>query len=52
MKLDEFVNGDVFETKLYKLRRKDIVRFAGYFDPQYMHLDEIDMVRILLLEQE
>jgi acyl dehydratase len=40
MKLDEFIIGDVFETKSYKLTKEDIVRFAGEFDPQYMHLDE------------
>lgn len=40
MKLDEFTIGDVFETKSYKLTKEDIVRFAGDFDPQYMHLDE------------
>ena len=40
MKLDEFTIGDVFETKPHKLTKEDIVRFAGEFDPQYMHLDE------------
>jgi acyl dehydratase len=40
MKLDEFTIGDVFETKSYKLTKEDIMRFAGEFDPQYMHLDE------------
>ncbi|MBM7598465.1 acyl dehydratase [Virgibacillus halotolerans] len=40
MKLDEFTIGDVFETKSHKLTKEDIVRFAGEFDPQYMHLDE------------
>ena len=40
MKLDEFTIGDVFETKSLKLTKEDIVRFAGEFDPQYMHLDE------------
>ncbi|MGE7946328.1 MaoC family dehydratase [Lysinibacillus sp. NPDC093688] len=40
MKLDEFTIGDVFETKPYKLTKEDIMRFAGEFDPQYMHLDE------------
>jgi len=40
MKLDEFTIGEVFETKPYKLTKEDIMRFAGEFDPQYMHLDE------------
>ena len=40
MKLDEFTIGDVFETKSHKLTKEDIMRFAGEFDPQYMHLDE------------
>ncbi|MFC9540238.1 MaoC family dehydratase [Lysinibacillus sp. NPDC056959] len=40
MKLDEFTIGDVFETKPYKFTKEDIMRFAGEFDPQYMHLDE------------
>ncbi len=40
MKLDEFTIGQVFETKSYKLTKEDIMRFAGEFDPQYMHLDE------------
>ncbi|MFJ7954647.1 MaoC family dehydratase [Lysinibacillus sp. NPDC096418] len=40
MKLDEFTIGDMFETKPYQLTKEDIMRFAGEFDPQYMHLDE------------
>ena len=40
MKLDEFTIGEVFETKPYKLTKEDIMRFAGEFDPQYMHVDE------------
>ncbi len=40
MKLDEFTIGQVFETKSFKLTKEDITRFAGEFDPQYMHLDE------------
>ena len=40
MKLDEFTIGQVFKTKSYKLTKEDIMRFAGEFDPQYMHLDE------------
>ena len=40
MKLDEFTIGQVFETKSFKLTKEDIMRFAGEFDPQYMHLDE------------
>jgi acyl dehydratase len=40
MKLDEFTIGQVFKTKTIKLTKEDIMRFAGEFDPQYMHLDE------------
>ena len=40
MKLDELIIGQVFETKSFKLTKEDIMRFAGEFDPQYMHLDE------------
>jgi acyl dehydratase len=40
MKLDEFTLGDIFETKSHRLTKEDIMRFAGEFDPQYMHLDE------------
>jgi acyl dehydratase len=40
MKFDEFTMGQVFETKSFKLTKEDIMRFAGEFDPQYMHLDE------------
>ncbi|KGR79002.1 MaoC family dehydratase [Ureibacillus manganicus] len=40
MRLEEFTIGDVFKTKPYKLTKEDIMRFAGEFDPQYMHLDE------------
>jgi acyl dehydratase len=40
MKLNEFTIGQVFETKSFKLTKEDIMRFAGEFDPQYMHLDE------------
>ena len=40
MKLDEFTVGQVFETKSLKLTQEDIMKFAGEFDPQYMHLDE------------
>jgi acyl dehydratase len=40
MKLDEFIIGQVFETESFKLTKEDIMRFAGEFDPQYMHLDE------------
>ena len=39
MKLDKFTIGQVFQTKSFKLTKEDIVRFAGEFDPQYMHLD-------------
>jgi acyl dehydratase len=40
MKLDEFKIGQVFQTKSLKLTKEDIMRFAGEFDPQYMHLNE------------
>ncbi|PEA36903.1 hypothetical protein COE67_07685 [Priestia megaterium] len=40
MKLDKFTIGQVFQTKSLKLTKEDIMRFAGEFDPQYMHLDE------------
>ena len=40
MKLDEFSIGQVFQTKSLKLTKENIMRFAGEFDPQYMHLDE------------
>ncbi|MCY7618620.1 MULTISPECIES: MaoC family dehydratase [Bacillus] len=40
MKLNEFAIGQKFETKSFKLTKEDIKRFAGEFDPQYMHLDE------------
>ncbi|MHC5563531.1 MaoC family dehydratase [Bacillus spizizenii] len=40
MKLDEFTIGQVFKTKSLKVTKDDIMRFAGEFDPQYMHLDE------------
>lgn len=40
MKLAEFTLGQVFQTKSLQLTQEDIMRFAGEFDPQYMHLDE------------
>ena len=40
MKFDEFTIGQVFTTKSFKLTKKEIMGFAGEFDPQYMHLDE------------
>jgi len=40
MKLDEFTVGQVFKTKSFKLSKEDIMRFAGEFDPQYMHVNE------------
>ncbi|HWJ77180.1 MAG TPA: MaoC family dehydratase [Niallia sp.] len=40
MKLDEFTIGQVFKTKSFKLSKEDIMRFAGEFDPQYMHVNE------------
>ena len=40
MKLDEFIIGQVFKTKSFKLTKEEIMGFAEEFDPQYMHLDE------------
>lgn len=40
MKLDEFKIGDTFKTESHKLTKEEIQKFAGEFDPQYMHLDE------------
>lgn len=40
MKLDEFTIGQVFKTKSLKVTKDDIMRFAGEFDPQYMHVNE------------
>jgi len=40
MKFDEFTIGQMFATKSYKLTKENIMRFAGEFDPQYMHVDE------------
>ncbi|OLS38316.1 hypothetical protein BTR22_07475 [Alkalihalophilus pseudofirmus] len=40
MKFNEFTIGQVFETKSYELTKEDILRFAGEFDPLYMHLNE------------
>lgn len=40
MRFHEFYIGQVFRTKSLTLSKEDITRFAGEFDPQYMHLDE------------
>ena len=40
MKFGEFTIGQMFRTKSFILTKEDILRFAGEFDPQYMHLDE------------
>ncbi|MFS0657177.1 MaoC family dehydratase [Bacillus sp. 179-C3.3 HS] len=40
MKLNEFEIGQKFKTKSLKLTKENIMKFAGEFDPQYMHLDE------------
>ncbi|WP_156290029.1 MaoC family dehydratase [Oceanobacillus salinisoli] len=40
MKFNEFLIGKVFTTKSITVTKEDIMRFAGEFDPQYMHLDE------------
>ncbi|CAI9385673.1 MaoC family dehydratase [Niallia sp. HCP3S3_B10] len=40
MKLDEFKIGQSFRTKSFKVTKEEIVKFAGEFDPQYMHVNE------------
>ena len=40
MRFDEFTIGQVFKTNSLKLTKEDIMRFAGEFDPLYIHLDE------------
>ncbi|WP_312092749.1 MaoC family dehydratase [Niallia sp.] len=40
MKLDEFTIGQSFKTKSFKVTKEEIMKFAGEFDPQYMHLNE------------
>src|SRR6476620_3694256 len=40
MKFDEIIVGQVFVTKSFKVTKEDIMRFAGEFDSQYMHVDE------------
>lgn len=40
MKLDEFTIGQSFKTKSFKVTKEEVVKFAGEFDPQYMHLNE------------
>lgn len=40
MRFHEFYIGQVFRTQSLRLTKEDITRFAGEFDPQYMHLDE------------
>lgn len=40
MKFDEFAVGQVFETGFHEITKEDIMRFAGEFDPLYLHLDE------------
>ncbi len=40
MKFEQFTIGQTFKTDAIKLTKKDIMQFAGEFDPQYMHLDE------------
>ena len=40
MKLNQFTVGQEFETKSFKLTKKNIMEFAKEYDPQYMHLDE------------
>ncbi|MCM3364198.1 MaoC family dehydratase [Niallia sp. Sow4_A1] len=40
MKLDEFKIGQSFRTKSFKVTKEEIIKFAGEFDPQYMHVNE------------
>lgn len=40
MKLNQFTVGQAFETKSFKITKKNIMEFAKEYDPQYMHLDE------------
>lgn len=40
MRFHEFYIGQVFRTQSQRITKEDIIRFAGEFDPQYMHLDE------------
>lgn len=40
MRFHEFYIGQVFRTQSQRVTKEDIIRFAGEFDPQYMHLDE------------
>ncbi|WP_147803891.1 MaoC/PaaZ C-terminal domain-containing protein [Alkalicoccus halolimnae] len=40
MKFNEYSIGQLFETESLKLTKEDIMRFAGEFDPLYMHVNE------------
>ncbi|MDC3418317.1 MaoC family dehydratase [Aquibacillus salsiterrae] len=40
MKFDQFTIGQVYQTKSFQLTKENIMRFAGEFDPQYLHVDE------------
>lgn len=40
MKLDEFTIGQIFRTKALTLTKEEIIKFAGEFDPQYLHVNE------------
>ncbi|WP_449598577.1 MaoC family dehydratase [Niallia sp. Marseille-Q9988] len=40
MKLDEFKIGQSFRTKSFKVTKEELIKFAGEFDPQYMHVNE------------
>ncbi|MER2060152.1 MAG: MaoC family dehydratase [Niallia sp.] len=40
MKLDEFKIGQSFKTKSFKVTKEEIMKFAGEFDPQYLHVNE------------
>ena len=40
MKLDEFTIGQTFKTKTLELTKEEIMKFAGEFDPQYLHINE------------
>lgn len=40
MKLDEFTIGQTFKTKTLEVSKEDIMKFAGEFDPQFLHVNE------------
>ncbi|WP_251942398.1 MULTISPECIES: MaoC/PaaZ C-terminal domain-containing protein [Staphylococcus] len=40
MKFDAFNVGDTFKTNTYHITEEDIMQFATFYDPQYMHIDK------------